>query len=112
MLTAEREEAAEEAAVLDEAADAAAEAFDEADFGFEGELSFSAFIEALDDPIVCQKVADATRIPLKVINGMSYDQLEGFFDQIDTDMSGTVSFTEWVSALVQLRKQMLEQEKA
>ena len=60
-----------------------------------------AFMEALSDSIVCQKIADATHIPLDYLQSLSYDQLEGFFDQIDTDMSAFVfesgnQFTEYI----------------
>merc|ERR1719359_978655 len=97
--------------LLDDAFDAAADAFDEADFGFEGELSFQAFMEALCDPVVCQKIADATKIPLEVVQNLDAAEMEAFFVQIDTDMSGTVSFMEWVKAMVEMRKQTHAQEK-
>ena len=39
-----------------------------------------------------QKIADATKIPLDYLQKLSYAQLEGFFDQIDTDMSAIALF--------------------
>ena len=77
---------AEEEAILEDAAAEAAEAFDEADFGFEGELTFQAFMEAMDDPIVAEKISAATHIPLDYLNNLTYDNLAGFFQEIDTDM--------------------------
>ena len=41
---------------------------------------------------VCQKIADATKIPLDYLQKLSYAELEGFFDQIDTDMWAPLFF--------------------
>jgi len=107
------QEEKEEAAVMDEAINAAVDAFDDAAdaFAMGGELTFDDFWEAMGDDIVCQKIASATHIPPEFFQGLDKDQVWGFFQQIDTDMSGTVSFDEWVQAMVQMRQATYQEEK-
>merc|ERR1719420_1034877 len=100
-----------EDAVMEEAVEAGVDAFEEATLGFGGELTFDDFWDALGDDIVCQKIADATHIPREFFMGLDKDQVRGFFDQIDTDMSGTVSFDEWVTAMVKMRQATYQEEK-
>jgi len=84
----------EEAEVVGTAKMVAEEAFDEADFGYEGELSLEAFIGALQDINVLERIAFATGVPVEFFATLSQEQMEGFFRQIDTDNSGSVSFNE------------------
>merc|ERR1719310_2769497 len=101
----------EKEAALDDAYVEAADAFDDADFGYEGELSLDQFMEAMKDPSVIEKISHATHIPTEELYNQSEAELMEFFRQIDTDFSGTVSFHEWVSALVKIREATYEQEK-
>merc|ERR1719247_910497 len=114
MMVAEMEaEAAEEEekeAVLDEAYMEAADAFDDADFGYEGELSLDQFMEAMKDPSVIEKISQATKISREDLYSQSEESLMDFFRAIDTDFSGTVSFNEWVNALVKIRSDTFDQE--
>merc|ERR1719247_3038568 len=104
----EEEEAAaaeeEKEQALDDAYMEAADAFDDADFGYEGELTLDQFMEAMKDPAVIEKISSATKIPPEELYNQSESELVEFFRQIDTDFSGTVSFNEWVSALVKIRE--------
>jgi len=102
---------AEEEEALDEAYMEAAEAFDDADFGFEGELDLQAFVDAMQDPLVVDKVANATKVPVEFLASLNMDQIVGMFQQIDTDCSGSVSFNEWVTALVKIRKETYQAEQ-
>merc|ERR1719163_1544810 len=114
MMVAEMEaEAAEEdeEAVLDEAYMEAADAFDDADFGYEGELSLDQFMEAMKDPSVIEKISHATKISPEDLYNQTEESLMDFFRAIDTDFSGTVSFNEWVNALVKIRSDKFDQEK-
>merc|ERR1719281_1739542 len=104
-------EAEEKEAALDDAYVEAADAFDDADFGYEGELSLDQFMEAMKDPAVIEKISKATHIPTEELYNQSEAELVEFFRQIDTDFSGTVSFNEWVNALVKIRATTFEQEK-
>merc|ERR1719281_1838006 len=104
-------EAEEKEQALDDAFMDAAEAFDDADFGYEGELSLDQFMEAMKDPSVIEKISQATKISREDLYSQSEESLMDFFQAIDTDFSGTVSFNEWVNALVKIRSDTFDQEK-
>eukprot|EP00931_Biecheleriopsis_adriatica_P098961 TRINITY_DN7317_c0_g1_i1.p1 TRINITY_DN7317_c0_g1~~TRINITY_DN7317_c0_g1_i1.p1 ORF type:complete len:833 (+),score=294.68 TRINITY_DN7317_c0_g1_i1:120-2501(+) len=116
------QEDAEEEAAMDEAVLDAVDAFQDADFGFNGELDLQQFMEAMSQPHIVEKVASATHISPAWFAALDVNQLVDMFKDIDTDSSGTVSFNEWVTALIKarqttyqeekLQQQMLEQEKA
>jgi len=102
---------AEEQAVIDDAVMDAYEAFAEADMGMEGELDLEQFIKALQKEEVVEKIAIATKIPLEWFKQLSMDMIVELFKEIDVDHSGTVSFNEWVQALVRTRQETFYQEK-
>jgi len=105
------EDAMEEEAVLDDAYMDAADAFENADFAYSGELDLNAFMEALQDPLVVDKVAIATKLPMDFFDTLDHERMIQLFTEIDTDSSGTVSFNEWVNYLVDIRKATFEQQK-
>lgn len=105
-----REEDAVEEEVLDDAYVEAADAFDDADFDFSGELDLKQFMEALRDSTILNKVSCATGLPVDWFALRDEAGLAQLFQEIDTDASGTVSFNEWVTALVELRKKTYQQE--
>merc|ERR550514_2242331 len=105
------EEEMEKEQALDDAYMEAADAFDDADFGYEGELTLDQFMEAMKDPAVIEKISMATHIPAEELYNQGEAELMEFFRQIDTDFSGTVSFNEWVNALVKIRAATFEDEK-
>eukprot|EP00933_Yihiella_yeosuensis_P066446 TRINITY_DN7071_c0_g2_i3.p1 TRINITY_DN7071_c0_g2~~TRINITY_DN7071_c0_g2_i3.p1 ORF type:complete len:1021 (+),score=269.75 TRINITY_DN7071_c0_g2_i3:194-3256(+) len=107
-----QEAAQEEEEVLDEAYMDATDAFADADFGYTGELDIETFCGALKDPFLIEKVVAATQLPYDYFASMTTDKMKQLFQQIDTDHSGTVSFNEWVSALVRIRLRMHRAEKA
>jgi Ca2+-binding EF-hand superfamily protein len=110
-MEAEAAEEEEKEAALDDAYMEAADAFDDADFGYEGELSLDQFMEAMKDPSVIEKISHATKISPEDLYNQTEESLMDFFRAIDTDFSGTVSFNEWVNALVKIRSDKFDQEK-
>merc|ERR1719502_2125318 len=100
------ETAAEQQAAAMDAEIKAAEAFDQADSQWLGELEFGAFISAFrSDPSFVRKVAKAADLPVDLLKRMGDDQLEAFFDELDTDYSGTISFDEFIDGLIRIRMQ-------
>lgn len=106
----QQEDAAAEEEVLDDAYMEAANAFEDMDFEYTGELDLKQFMEALRDPNVVDKVVYATGLPMEWFGQMDEEGLAQLFQDIDTDASGTISFNEWVTALVDIRKQTYQQE--
>eukprot|EP00440_Ansanella_granifera_P003519 gb/GFBE01003818.1/.p1 GENE.gb/GFBE01003818.1/~~gb/GFBE01003818.1/.p1 ORF type:complete len:1032 (+),score=325.18 gb/GFBE01003818.1/:1-3096(+) len=105
------EETAREEEALDEAYMEAVEAFNDADFQYSGELDLQAFMEALSDPVIVEKVAYATKLPPEFFDSLDAERMMALFQEIDSDASGTVSFVEWVNALVKIRQTTYQQEK-
>merc|ERR1719313_1966095 len=93
--------------IEDAVADAEAkaeEAFDQGDVDWSDELEFHEFMSAFkNDPAFVQKVSEAAKIDVADINAMNDLDLEMLFDGLDKDMSGTISFQEFVDGLVQIR---------
>merc|ERR1719203_137747 len=89
----------------------AAEAFDAADFEYSGELDIERFVQALSDDNLVAQVSRATGLSKRFFDSLSIEGLMDLFAQIDTDCSGTVSFQEWVSFLVQIRSDIYQKEK-
>lgn len=99
---AEAQQAAEEAHVKTVAAAALNADEDEA---FEGEFTFRDFLKAFrKDSRFLSKVSRATGIPEDEFRNMDKDELKGLFQSLDADSSGTLSFDEFVSGMVQLRR--------
>lgn len=101
-----------EASVMNSAVMAASEAFEEADLSLLGELDLHTFVQALTDPVVAAKVSQATSVPVDWFLNLTAEQLVDLFQDIDADANGTISFTEWISALLRVRKANYEEDKA
>jgi len=101
-----------EASVMNSAVMAASEAFEEADLSLLGELDLHTFVQALTDPVVAAKVSQATSVPVDWFLNLTAEQLVELFQDIDADANGTISFTEWISALLRVRKANYEEDKA
>jgi len=101
-----------EASVMNSAVMAASEAFEEAHLSLLGELDLHTFVQALTDPVVAAKVSQATSVPVDWFLNLTAEQLVELFQDIDADANGTISFTEWISALLRVRKANYEEDKA
>lgn len=108
--TQEQEEA-ENQAIIDVAYLDALDAFSQADLGVTGELDLDGFHKALQDPGILEKVAWATNLPLDAFAKLTRKGIEELFIGMDFDSSGTISFNEWVAALVKTRQDVFLQEK-
>merc|ERR1719271_692862 len=84
---------------------------DEAALAEAGELAFHAFIAAMRDEEVILRISDATHVPVDVLRKLTKEEMQQFFSNVDTDMSGTIDFNEWMSALIQMRESTLVEEK-
>merc|ERR1719331_2549533 len=102
-----RAEAAAEQADLQTAVDKVAAAFAESSLTPEGELKLADFLKCLSDDAIVSKVAEATKMPKSALLGLTEFQLASLFHHIDTDASGTVSFEEWVAALIGIRERKM-----
>lgn len=107
----QQEEHENKQAMLEEAAEKAMNAFENANFGADTELDLKSFIEAFLDPIVAKQVQQATGLPAVWFDTLDNDSLTDIFHQIDDNGNGTVSFKEWVSFLVQVRLEKYEEQK-
>jgi len=105
------EDAMEQERVVQLAFADASQAFDDADMGYKGELDPKAFAEAMMKPEVQELVVMATKLPMDYFAALDAQGCEALFREIDTDDSGTVSFEEWVTALVRTRLATYAQEK-
>lgn len=101
-----------EASVMNSAVMAATEAFEEADLSVLGELDLHTFVQALTDPVVATKVSQATSVPVEWFLSLTAEQLVDLFQDIDADSNGSISFAEWISALLRVRKANYEEDKA
>lgn len=108
----QQQEMLEEDAELEAAVAEAELAFQQADFAHRKELTLEDFIEALTDPNCVRTCCQATRLPLEYFEGLSAKQLLALFREIDTDHSGTISFSEWVGCLVRTRLSLYHEQKA
>merc|ERR1719502_2517433 len=77
-----------------------------------GDLDLQGFKKAMKDEAVLEKVSVATKVSIDYFKSMDESQIEEVFNQIDTDGSGSVDFTEWVTALVKTRHAQYLEEKA
>lgn len=82
----------------------AAEAFEAADLTLQGELNLETFLEALTDPRVAEKVSQATCVPVDWFLSLSADEIVELFRDIDADANGSITFSEWVTGLLRVRK--------
>ncbi len=67
------------------------------------EMSFSEFLEAMDDGEFVAKVSEATGISSETLNDLDLNSLKSFFDKADVDDSGTLDFDEFVVAIQRFR---------
>ncbi|CAK9019623.1 Uncharacterized protein SCF082_LOCUS14594 [Durusdinium trenchii] len=102
----------QEASVMNHAVMVATEAFEAADLGFNGELDLQTFVQALTDPVVATKVSQATSVPADWFLSLDAEQIVDLFRDIDADSNGTISFTEWISALLRVRKVNYQEDRA
>lgn len=107
-----QEEALEEAYEMEKSFEQLEEAFREADFKYQGELTINVFMEALCDPTLVERISKATGLDAGWLFSLSTDQMMEMFAEIDTDASGTISFTEWISALMRVKQATYAEEKA
>jgi len=107
-----QEDAQEEAYEMEKSFSQLAEAFAEADFKYQGELGINDFMEALSDPMLVERISKATGLDPAWLFTLSTDQMVDMFKEIDTDSSGTISFTEWITALMQVRQATFAEQKA
>merc|ERR1719247_1198258 len=63
------------------------------------------------DEEVILRISDATHVPVYVLRKLTKEEMQQFFSNVDTDMSGTIDFNEWMSALIQMRESTLVEEK-
>eukprot|EP00930_Biecheleria_cincta_P002469 TRINITY_DN103485_c0_g1_i1.p1 TRINITY_DN103485_c0_g1~~TRINITY_DN103485_c0_g1_i1.p1 ORF type:complete len:752 (+),score=171.08 TRINITY_DN103485_c0_g1_i1:93-2348(+) len=98
-------------AVMQEALVVAAKAFEDANLSRQGDLDLTSFVEALLDPETQMQLSFATKLPMEYFESLTIDSVTDLFNQIDVDASGSVSFKEWVSALVRTRFDTYQQEK-
>jgi len=61
-------------------------------------------MQALNNPRVAAKVGEATSVPPEWFMSLDVDQMVALFDDIDADANGKVSFSEWIHALLRVRK--------
>merc|ERR1719409_1424899 len=80
---AAEEDAADQEDALDDAYMDAAEAFEDMDFGYTGELTIGAFMEALSDPVMVMKVSRASVLPTEWFTSMSEIEMAEWFMKID-----------------------------
>jgi len=95
---------------LEEAFVDAAEAFENAAFSIDGELSFDDFVAALQDPVILRKIQSATQLPFSFLRCMDMDTMKALFTEIDVDGSGSIDFQEWVNAFFKVRENYLTEE--
>eukprot|EP00930_Biecheleria_cincta_P096491 TRINITY_DN88330_c0_g1_i1.p1 TRINITY_DN88330_c0_g1~~TRINITY_DN88330_c0_g1_i1.p1 ORF type:complete len:809 (-),score=238.24 TRINITY_DN88330_c0_g1_i1:275-2701(-) len=107
-----QEEAMEEAYEMEKSFSQLAQAFAEADFKYQGELSINDFMEALCDPVLVERISNASGLDAAWLFSLTTDQMVDMFQEIDTDASGTISFTEWISALMQVKQATYAERKA
>ena len=67
------------------------------------EMSFSEFLEAMDDEDFVVRVSDATGISSETLYNLDLNSLKSFFDKADLDDSGTLDFDEFVVAIQSFR---------
>ncbi len=67
------------------------------------EMSFSEFLEAMDDEDFVVRVSDATGISSETLSNLDLNSLKSFFDKADLDDSGTLDFDEFVVAIQSFR---------
>jgi hypothetical protein len=67
------------------------------------EMSFSEFLEAMDDEEFVDKVSEATGISTETLYNLDLNSLKSFFDKADVDDSGTLDFSEFVVAIQSYR---------
>mmetsp|Transcript_3383 Transcript_3383/g.7968 ORF Transcript_3383/g.7968 Transcript_3383/m.7968 type:complete len:801 (-) Transcript_3383:80-2482(-) len=103
--------AAQEASVMNRAVMAAHEAFQMADLSVHGELDLHTFLQALTDPNVAAKVSQATSVPVEWFLRLDAGQIVDLFRDIDTDANGSISFKEWIAALLRVRHRNFEDDK-
>jgi Ca2+-binding EF-hand superfamily protein len=84
-------------------------AFEDADFSAEGELTYEDFSDALKDKNIVRTLARVTKIQEGILRAMDEGTKGEWFDQIDTDSSGTIDFNEWITAFMEIRKSMTEE---
>jgi len=108
----EQAEVAEEQAVLDASVQEAKEAFLAAGGGQGSELDLQAFLVALSDATLVDKIATATGLPTSFFESLSVRQLLDLFKEVDLDCSGTISLEEWIEALVRIRMTIYDERKA
>eukprot|EP00931_Biecheleriopsis_adriatica_P039713 TRINITY_DN226_c0_g2_i1.p1 TRINITY_DN226_c0_g2~~TRINITY_DN226_c0_g2_i1.p1 ORF type:complete len:1084 (+),score=360.82 TRINITY_DN226_c0_g2_i1:87-3338(+) len=108
---AEQQAALDETIIFEQAIQDASQAFEEVDSAYKGELDLKTFTNAMRDPNLVEKVAMATKLPLEYFKSLSDEDIKTLFEGVDEDQNGTVSFEEWVSALVRTRLQTYAQEK-
>merc|ERR1719321_1269476 len=80
------------------------------DFGYTGELTIGAFMEALSDPVMVMKVSRASGLPTEWFTSMSEIDMAEWFMKIDKDHSQSISFNEWVEALMKIRQDLFDEE--
>merc|ERR1719271_1726350 len=79
---------------------------------FKGELGTEAFIANFKgNANFIKSVASAMNIPPSEINDLSEEDLLGFFQHIDVDASGSVSYDEFVGAVVMFRLDKMKEER-
>ena len=66
-------------------------------------MSFSEFLEAMDDEDFVVRVSDATGISSETLSNLDLNSLKSFFDKADLDDSGTLDFDEFVVAIQSFR---------
>eukprot|EP00929_Paragymnodinium_shiwhaense_P100606 TRINITY_DN6306_c0_g1_i1.p1 TRINITY_DN6306_c0_g1~~TRINITY_DN6306_c0_g1_i1.p1 ORF type:complete len:943 (-),score=313.65 TRINITY_DN6306_c0_g1_i1:182-2773(-) len=106
----EEEEAVIEEQMLVEAVQGLAQAFEEV-AGY-SEMDLPTFVEALHNPQLVDKIAEATKMDAGFLQALTPDELIGFFQAIDEDESGTVSIEEWCTTLVRIRQRALQADRA
>ena len=65
------------------------------------EMSLSEFIEAMDDADFVGRVAEKTGVSVNKIDELDMDSMKKFFENADTDNSGTLDFDEFVNGIIQ-----------
>ncbi|MDP7002627.1 MAG: hypothetical protein QF911_03540 [Candidatus Thalassarchaeaceae archaeon] len=66
-------------------------------------MTFSEFIDAMDDQEFVVKVSEATGISSETLNDLDINALKSFFESADSDHSGTLDFEEFVVAIQSFR---------
>ncbi|CAE7573702.1 Txnl4a [Symbiodinium natans] len=108
----EQAEVAEEQAILDASVQDAKDAFLAAGGSQGSELDLQAFLVALSDASLVDRIATATGLPSSFFENLSVRQLLDLFKEVDLDCSGTISLEEWIEALVRIRMTIYDERKA